>query len=341
MPRETRGIRPVIAVTSGDPSGIGPEIVGRFFDDVRPARSIPLLIGSPRILRKWIRRFDKRVTVLQGIDDCSPEHLPEKTLLVLDTGCRERFAVGKAGVGGGRHAGTALERALALAKRGSIEAVVTAPISKESFGMAGYPFAGHTEMLARHLRAPDCQMMMVYRKLRVVPLTRHVPLNRVSRQITGERLLRALVVVQRALIELFGIPRPHIAVAGLNPHAGEGGLIGTEETRIVAPALRRARRRRIRVAGPISADVLFQEAESGTFDAFISMYHDQGLIPFKMLAKRRGVNVTIGLPIIRTSVDHGVAFDIAGKGLATTASLEQAYRLAEALVRRRIGPRTE
>jgi 4-hydroxythreonine-4-phosphate dehydrogenase len=246
--------------------------------------------------------------------------------------------VGRDSRGGGRHALAALELACRLGRDKGVDGLVTAPISKKSLDLAGCKFAGHTEMLARRFKSPDCQMMMVFGKLRVVTLTRHLPIRRVSRALTSERIVTALDVVNRVLKDQFGVGRPHLGVAGLNPHAGESGLLGREEIDVIEPALKRARRKGIRVTGPLPGDVLFQHAGDGTFDAFISMYHDQGLIPFKMLAKRRGVNVTIGLPIVRTSVDHGAAYDIAGKGMANFASLQQAYELAEKLIRRHIIP---
>jgi 4-hydroxythreonine-4-phosphate dehydrogenase len=178
-------------------------------------------------------------------------------------------------------------------------------------------------------------MVMVHRNFRVVPLTRHLPLKDVSKAVSPDALVTALRVVTESLQRDFGISRPRIAVSGLNPHAGDGGILGREEIEVIGPALRRARRLGLCAEGPVPADALFQKARDGTFDAFVAMYHDQGLIPFKMVSRRRGVNVTVGLPVVRTSVDHGVAYDIAGKGKASTESLREAYRLAEALVRRR------
>jgi 4-hydroxythreonine-4-phosphate dehydrogenase len=190
-------------------------------------------------------------------------------------------------------------------------------------------------MFSHYFDAPDCQMVMVHRDLRVVPLTRHLPLKDVSATLTVERVTAGLLAVDAALKEEFGVTKPHLAVAGLNPHAGDGGVVGTEEIDVIVPAIKRARRRGVKVTGPVPGDALFQQTGSGKFDAFLSMYHDQGLIPFKLISKRRGINVTVGLPLVRTSVDHGVAYDIAGKGVASVASLAAAYRLAEQLANRR------
>ena len=332
-----RGRKPVIAVTSGDPGGVGPEIVARMFARQRPVRSIALLVGSVRILGPLLEGAGATIGVIDPSGLEAMRKAPGAgSVFLLDTGCRARYAAGRNSRGGGRHAGKALELACGLAEGGQVDALVTAPVSKRSLILAGYPFTGHTEMFARCFDAPDCQMVMVYRELRVIPLTRHIPLSEVSSALTTERIVKALVVVWRALIEEFGIPRPHIAVAALNPHAGEEGVVGREEIEVIVPALEQARQIGIRVDGPIPGDSLFQHAENGTFDAFVSMYHDQGLIPFKMAARRRGVNVTVGLPVVRTSVDHGVAYDIVGKGVASIASLKQAYALAEKLAKRHI-----
>jgi 4-hydroxythreonine-4-phosphate dehydrogenase len=258
-------------------------------------------------------------------------------VFLVDTGCRERYSLCKDTKGGGRHAGVAIELACLMAAQGRIDGMVTAPISKNALTKAGYPFTGHTEMFLDFFAAPECQMVMVYKNFRVVPLTRHIPLSRVGTALTPSKIASGLAAVNAALVRDFGIARPRIAVAGLNPHAGDGGLVGREEIEVIAPAVKRARRKGLRVTGPVPGDALFQNAESGRFDAFVAMYHDQGLIPFKLVSRKRGVNVTVGLPVVRTSVDHGVAYDIAGQGVASTASLEAAYRLAEEHAIRRRG----
>ncbi|NIM19310.1 MAG: 4-hydroxythreonine-4-phosphate dehydrogenase PdxA [Candidatus Latescibacteria bacterium] len=331
---------PIIAVTTGDPAGIGPEIVVAFFAAFQPSHSKAVVIGSPEVIRPWADRYGWNCPILS-----TPEEMDEveQTVsfgaYVLDTGCGDPVPAGRSSREGGKHAGRAIELACRLADGGLVEAIVTAPISKESLNMAGYAYSGHTEMLAAHFDSPDSQMMMVYRELRVVPLTRHLAIAAVREHVTERRILACLAVVDRALRDDFDIDAPRIAVAALNPHAGEGGAMGREEVDVIAPALRRAREEGIRAEGPFAADSLFQSSLEGRYDAFVTMYHDQGLIPFKMAAQKRGVNVTIGLPVIRTSVDHGVAFDIAGKGEADVASIKAAYELAEKLVeaRRRSG----
>ncbi len=346
---------PVIAVTPGEPGGVGPEITARLFARFSPRRSIALIVGAYPVLSPWLHRYRTAPAVLSlagrraasgridaGMESGALEALARlgrsragARVVILDTGCRDRFAVGRDSRGGGRHSGRALEIACRLASEGAIEGIVTGPISKRSLQLGGYPFTGHTEFLSHHFESPECQMVMVHRGFRVVPLTRHLPLRQVSGAVSADRLVTALRVVSNSLKWDFGISKPRIAVSALNPHAGDGGVLGREEIDLIGPALRRARRLGVRVEGPVPADALFQDARSGTFDAFVTMYHDQGLIPFKMISRRRGINVTVGLPVVRTSVDHGVAYDIAGRGKAGTESLKAAYRLAEDLVRRR------
>ncbi len=327
---------PVIALTTGDPAGIGPEITARLFAGFKPARSAAFIIGSSEILIPWAQRFGWRCPIVgseEAVSLCRNMRVGE--VRIVDTGCRGPIPAGKASRAGGIHAGRAIDLACHLARKRLAQAIVTAPISKESLNLAGYPFPGHTEMLSDYFDSPRCQMMMVYRRFRVVPLTRHLPLSMVPEQLSEDRIVTCLEVVDQALREYFGVPAPRIAVASLNPHAGEEGLLGPEEITKIQPALRRASEMGIQAEGPFASDSLFQSAAKGRYDAYISMYHDQGLIPFKMVAKKRGINVTIGLPVIRTSVDHGTAFDIAGKGEADVSSLEAAYRLAERIAVRR------
>ncbi len=352
---------PFIAVTSGDPAGIGPEIVARLFGRYRSPRSIALVIASPGLFEKWGPRFRFRPPVVDSVD--AARELVGRTpksrrphAILLDTGVRGQVPSGRDSEAGGRHAGTSILRACELANNRSVVAIVTPPASKKSLNLGHFDFPGHTEMLARYLNAPDCQMMMVRRHLRVVPFTRHVPLGRVADYVTADRLETCIRVTAEALKRDFRIPRPRIAVAGLNPHAGEDGVIGTEDRDVIQPVVERLRAEGIGVSGPHPADAMFQSAPeaakapaatrrgaartgawttrprvAGYYDAYIAMYHDQGLVAFKMLAQRRGVNVTVGLPVPRTSVDHGTAYDIAGKGVAEDASLQEAYRLAEML----------
>ncbi len=331
--------RKLIAVTSGEPGGIGPEIVAKLFARFQPTNSVALVIGAPELFARWRRRFRFAPPIVQSIDEALAAAAKARVFL-LDTGIRAEYAVGGNSEGGGLHAGTAIQRACDLAKNGSVAAIVTPPASKKSLNLAHFDYPGHTEMLAHYLMAPDCQMMMACGGLRVVPFTRHVPVARVAAEMKPDRLATCIRVTAEALKRDFRIARPKIAVAGLNPHAGEGGVIGTEDRDVIAPVVELLRAEGIDASGPYPADAMFQSAPeavkgTGRFHAYVAMYHDQGLVPFKMLARRRGVNVTVGLPLPRTSVDHGTAYDIAGKGIAETDSLRAAYVLAESLATRR------
>ena len=348
----------MIAVTSGEPGGIGPEIVARLFGRYRPDASVALVLGAPELFARWERRFRFRPPVVNSIDEAreaAGESGPR--VLILDTGVRAAYSVGHDSEGGGLHAGTAIMMACELANNHSVGAIVTPPASKKSLNLGHFDFPGHTEMLARYLNAPDCQMMMARRDLRIVPFTRHVPIASVAPLVTPERLATCVRVTHEALRRDFHVRKPRIAVAGLNPHAGEDGVIGNEDRDIIAPVVAALRAEGIDVSGPHPADAMFQSAPDAVkapprgavragsagstaratkrahyYDAYIAMYHDQGLVPFKMLAQRRGVNVTIGLPTPRTSVDHGTAYDIAGRGIAEADSLLEAYQMAESFI---------
>ena len=351
MTRSRRQL-PIIAVTCGDPGGIGPELVAKLFGRWRPTRSVAVVIGAPGLYDKWRRRFRFDPPVLDLFADAPAR---STRVFLSDTGVTDGYRVGADSAGGGLHAGTSMRLACDLARAGLVHGIVTPPASKKSFHLAHFDFPGHTEMLAQYLNAPDCQMMMARRDLRVIPFTRHVPVAEVPAGLTPARLETCVRVTDEALRRDFRIPRPRIEVAGLNPHAGEDGVIGTEDRDIIAPVVERLRRQRINVSGPYPADAMFQSAplaagapdrttgrtarsrarKQAYPDAYIAMYHDQGLVPYKMLAQKRGVNVTIGLPTPRTSVDHGTAYDIAGRGVAEVESLLEAYRLCEYLANRR------
>ena len=218
------------------------------------------------------------------------------------------------------------------AEHGDIDAIATAPVNKEAFALAGLPWKGHTDLLAQLTRTPRAAMMFHSDALRVVLATIHVPLADVPRLLTPD-LMNFIIDVTARELPRFGYAHPRLALAGLNPHAGEHGVIGTEDDAVLRPAVDRAREKGIAITGPWPADTVFGRATRGEFDAVIACYHDQGLIPIKLLAFGRAVNVTLGLPIIRTSVDHGTAFDIAGKGIADHSSLVEAILLAAKLTR--------
>lgn len=284
--------KPAIGITVGDPAGIGPEIASKAAAD-------------PKVL-----------------EVCTP--------MLYGPRGHESFAIGQVSAQAGQAAYEAIVAAVEDAQRGRIAGIATAPINKEAFAAAGIPWRGHTELLA-HLTGSDRVAMMFYSEvLRVVLATVHIPLANVSRTLTRERLDETIALTA-AEMPRFGWPTPRLALAGLNPHAGEHGLMGLEDDSVLAPAVAAARARGIAIDGPLPADTVFVRAMRGEFDAVIACYHDQGLIPVKLVAFGHAVNVTLGLPIIRTSVDHGTAFDIAGRGVADPSSLVHAVLLAARL----------
>jgi 4-hydroxythreonine-4-phosphate dehydrogenase len=287
-------VKPIIAITEGDPAGIGPEIARRAASDTRV--------------------LDVCEPVLYGV--------PES----------DRFAPGVLSGQAGRAAYDLIVRATADAQRGDVAAVATAPVNKEALRLAGLPWTGHTDLLAHLTGAKHVAMMFFSDELRVVLATVHVALADVPRLLTQDLVERTIALTAREL-PLFDKVQPRIAVAGLNPHAGEHGLFGREEQCVIAPAIARCQASGIDVSGPFPADTLFVRARKGEFDVVVACYHDQGLIPVKLVAFGRAVNVTLGLPIIRTSVDHGTAFDIAGKGIADAESMIAAILLAARLAR--------
>jgi len=292
---------PRIAITVGDPAGIGPEIVAS-------------------------ARVDPRVTEV-----CEP--------VVYGSADLKRFRPGQLSAAAGRAAFDAIVAAVNDARAGRVDAVATAPVNKQAFALAGLPWRGHTDLLAHLTGAPSVAMMFYAAALRVVLATIHVPLAEVPRLLTRAALEQVIRLTAREMPR-FGFPHPRLAVAGLNPHAGEQGVLGSEERDVFEPALARCQTDGIDVAGPFPADTLFVRASRGEFDVVIASYHDQGLIPIKLLAFGKAVNVTLGLPIIRTSVDHGTAFDIAGKGIADHSSLVEAICLAARLARHQAAPTT-
>jgi 4-hydroxythreonine-4-phosphate dehydrogenase len=288
---------PRIAITSGDPAGIGPEISARAAADARVRQVCQPIVYAPRA----------------GVS----------------------FDPGTMSADAGRTAYELIVSAVEDAKRGDVDAVATAPISKEAFRLAGLPWSGHTDLLAHLTGAREVAMMFYSEALRVVLATIHIPLADVPRTLTRERMTSTIALTAQELPR-FGIARPRIAVAGLNPHAGEHGLFGHEEETAIAPAIAECRARGIDVAGPFPGDTVFVRARHGEFDVVVACYHDQGLIPVKLAAFGEAVNVTLGLPIIRTSVDHGTAFDIAGKSVARADSMIAAVLLAARLAGGRV-----
>jgi 4-hydroxythreonine-4-phosphate dehydrogenase len=321
--------RPLIGITMGDPAGVGPEIIIKALADPLIYRICrPLVLGDLRALSQC-QGIGPDTVVKEANRPHDGLYRPGHIdLLPLSSLEEPHIVPGKPNVRGGKAMVQYIEKAVHMARKKEIEAVVTCPINKALMQEAGYRYEGHTQLLAHLNRTSDYVMMLAGEKLRVSLVTIHCALRSVSDLLTGENILKTISITHRALRKDFGIKRPKLAVAALNPHAGEGGLFGNEEKRIIEPALETAGARGYPVDGPLPADTLFFKAVSGQFDAVICMYHDQGLIPLKLLHFSDGVNVTLGLPIVRTSVDHGTAYDIAGKGIADPSSLKAAINMA-------------
>jgi 4-hydroxythreonine-4-phosphate dehydrogenase len=329
--------RPRIGITLGDPAGIGPEIVVKALQ--RPEVwewCAPVVVGLPEVCRSAAERIGLNVAVRE----LEPGNFMDRAG-VVNVYCPNASIdapqppLGEVSALGGRLAYEAIDEAVARVMAGGADAICTAPISKAALHMAGYQYPGHTEMLAEKSGAPLVAMLMVGGGVRVVCATIHVPLATVPSRITTAGLEDLIGLLDRSMKRDFGIERPRIVVCGLNPHAGEGGLLGEEEGRVIGPAIEAARGRGIDARGPAPADVVFHQMLEGRWDVVLAMYHDQAMIPVKTLAFDQGVNVTLGLPFVRTSPDHGTAFDIAGRGVARPDSLIAAIRLASELTRNR------
>lgn len=326
--------RPVVGITMGDASGVGPEIIAQALarEEIYGICR-PLVIGDAEAMRaaREITRLSQEVQAVENVAEAGFKH---GTIDVLDLHNLDMVALvrGRVNPMAGRAAFEYIQKAVELALAREIEAIVTAPINKEALNKAGYHYAGHTEILADLCGVRDVVMMLVAGNLRVSHVTTHVSLREACDLITKERILTVIRLTDQALRQM-GIRSPRLAVASLNPHAGEGGIFGREEIEIIGPAVENARQMGLDVTGPIPADIVFFQALYGReigeepFDAVVAMYHDQGHIAIKLTGFREGVNVTLGLPIIRTSVDHGTAFDKAGKGTADPSSMIEAIKL--------------
>lgn len=321
--------QPIIGITLGDPASIGPEIVVKALSnsDIY-ALCRPLVIGDEGVVKRALEstRLDLAVHTVQEPDEGRYEH---GTIDLIDLGNvdLENLVWGQVQAQAGRAAFEYVVRAIELAMAGTIAAIATAPINKEALKAGGIEFIDHTEILSKMTGTPDPLTMFEVKGLRIFFLTRHVPLVKAISLITTERTLDYLHRCKAAL-ERLGIMNPRIAVAGLNPHAGEHGLFGDEERRVLEPAVTAAREQGVDAYGPLPADSVFWHAAQGRFDAVLSLYHDQGHIAAKMYDFHRTVSITNGLPFLRTSVDHGTAFDIAGKGIASAVSMEEAIKVA-------------
>ena len=336
--------RPVIGITMGDPAGVGPEITAKALarEDVAAAcRAV--VVGDASIMQATLDVLDSRLALrrVARVADCAfaPGTLECLDLANVDARTLPRGAVSPEA---GRAAYAYIEHAVGLCQRREVDAMVTAPINKEALGAAGLEHTGHTEILARLSSTQDFAMLLMGKDLRVIHVTTHVALRRVPDLVTRDRVLRVVRLAQRTMTDL-GVARPRIAVCGLNPHAGEDGLFGDEERTQIVPALEAARAEGLQVFGPLPADTLFSRARGGEFDIVVAMYHDQGHVPVKTVGFTfdqargawtglSGVNVTVGLPFLRVSVDHGTAFDRAWKGIANPESMIEAIDVAVRLL---------
>ncbi|MDQ7040848.1 MAG: 4-hydroxythreonine-4-phosphate dehydrogenase PdxA [Rhodothermus sp.] len=335
--RKTVRSRPRIAITLGDPNGVGPEIVLKCLSDSRLMKFFdPIVVGSAKVLRRHAEVLELSLPELRVVHIVPDRIVPEQ-LLVVDVTDRKAPEVtfGKVTPEGGKLAMASVQRAVELCLDGRADAMVTAPISKEAIALAGYRDPGHTEFIARLTGTRRYTMMMVADELRIGLVTGHIPIWDVPKRVTRQAILETIDIIHNSLIQDFGIDRPKMAVLGLNPHAGDGGVLGREENETIIPALEEARRQGRLVFGPFPADSFFGIGAYRLYDAVVAMYHDQGLIPFKTLAFESGVNYTAGLPIVRTSPDHGTAYNIAGQGKASPGSMRSAIYLAIDIARRR------
>jgi 4-hydroxythreonine-4-phosphate dehydrogenase len=322
---------PLLAITLGDPAGVGPEIILKALQSESVyAACRPLVIGDRRILERaagFLGLPNPHFALVGENPSAAPYAHGMVTLLDLHNAPADACPVGKVSAPAGRSAVEYVFRACDLALSGAVDGVVTAPLNKAAMNLAGFAYPGHTELLAARTHASKVTMLLVAPQLRVVHVSTHVSLERAIQLVTRARVEEVILLADTACRAL-GVVRPRIAVAGLNPHAGEGGLFGQQEVSEIEPALEAARLHGVNVSGPLPPDTVFLRAVHGEFDIVVAMYHDQGHVPMKLLAFDDGVNVSIGLPIIRTSVDHGTAFDIAGSGAARPVSLLAAVRVA-------------
>jgi 4-phospho-D-threonate 3-dehydrogenase / 4-phospho-D-erythronate 3-dehydrogenase len=337
--------RAVLGLTMGDPAGIGPEIILKALEAL-PERVAAgelelVVIGTTNCMEVSARALGLNVEIVSDAPAAWP-----KVRVIEAAAARAPVTSGKLSAEAGRLAYAAIERSVQLAMAGEIDAIVTAPINKEALNAAGYHYAGHTEILAELTGSKGSCMLLAHDRLKVSHVTTHIALAEVPKRITPERLRRVFALTHQAMLDL-GIERPRIGVAALNPHAGESGLFGREDTDVILPVIGEFRAKGMSFEGPVPGDTVFVKALGGQFDAVVAMYHDQGHVAVKTLgfamdpatgrmSALSGVNVTLGLPIIRTSVDHGTAFDIAGRGIANPQSMLEAIEFALRLAAARV-----
>jgi 4-hydroxythreonine-4-phosphate dehydrogenase len=319
-----------IAITMGDPGGVGPEIILKALcsSEVRNCCA-PVVVGDSIVIKEALDLLNLpiKLKIIKSPDESKPT---KGSIELIDLGMIKKFTKNKPTAEAGRACVSYIKRAVELVISKQVDGIVTAPISKEALKMAAFKWPGHTEMLADLTNTKDYAMMLTGEPLRVILVTIHTALKNVPGLITRQKILKTIRLAKKAC-NMLGIKNPIIAVAGLNPHAGEAGIFGNEEIKKIIPAVKEAVKEGVPVSGPYPPDTVFHKAYKGDIDIVVCMYHDQGLIPLKMIAFDKGINVTVGLPFIRTSPDHGTAYDIAWKGIANPSSMIEAIKLAAIL----------
>jgi len=321
-----------LAITMGDPGGVGPEIIVRALNSSEVRNyCAPIVIGDASIIEEALNllKLNLQLRLIKSPEESKPTSR-DRFIELIDMGMIKKFRKNKPTAEGGKACVSYIKKAVEVAVKKQVDGIVTAPISKEALKIAGFKWPGHTEMLADLTNTRDYAMMLMGGHLRVILVTVHTALKNVPALITRKRILKTIRLAKKAC-DMLKIKKPRIAVAALNPHAGEAGIFGDEEKKKIIPAIREAVKERIPVSGPYPPDTIFYKAYKGEVDVIVCMYHDQGLIPLKMLAFDQGVNTTIGLPFVRTSPDHGTAYDIAWKGVANPTSMIEAIKLAAKL----------
>jgi 4-phospho-D-threonate 3-dehydrogenase / 4-phospho-D-erythronate 3-dehydrogenase len=309
-----------IILTTGDPNGIGPEIILKIFEKNNHRNYDLFIAGNKKVFDYYSK--------LLGI-----KNIPVKKFIDVPLSPKYKIQPGKIDKLAGKFAGDCINKGIQLCLSKEFDSVVTLPVNKESLNKGGYKFPGHTEMLTKLAGSGNTAMMLISKKLSISPLTTHIPLKEVSKNLNQEKIIGKIITVNNSLVKDFKIKNPKLAMLALNPHAGDGGEIGNEEIKVLIPVIDKMRSTGFNISGPFPADSFFATKSYKRFDLTFSAYHDQGLIPFKMLEFERGVNYTAGLKIIRTSPDHGTAFDIAGLGRADIRSTLEAIKIADKLSR--------
>jgi 4-hydroxythreonine-4-phosphate dehydrogenase len=328
--------KPIIGITIGDFNGVGPEVILKALGNNRLNKiCTPIIYGSGKIISKYRQQMDLKDWQFFTIQKAEQVNYKQVNLINTSNDQNLELSIGKSTPEAGKLALDSLKRAVQDLKSNKIDAIVTAPINKSNIQSDEFKFAGHTEYFAEEFNSKDYLMFMVSEKLKIGVVTGHLPLDQVKKNINKDLIMKKIDQISTSLKKDFGVQRPRIAVLGLNPHAGDNGLLGNEEKEIINPAIIESKKKGNIVFGPFSADGFFGSVQWQQYDAVLAMYHDQGLMPFKMIAFEEGVNFTAGLPIVRTSPDHGTGYDIAGKNVADETSIIQAIYTAIDIAQRR------